>query len=99
MHALFSLSSNLIPVMQFERDFMQLTGLTLDLTRFAFAFIAAVVSGVLVRWIRNPTGARAACWFAQSCTFVVLLDQRGTATLSPHACMYSNAICKVKSSA
>lgn len=54
MKALFSLSSNLIPVMQFERDFMQFTGLTLDLTRFAFAFIAAVLSGMLIRWIRNP---------------------------------------------
>jgi hypothetical protein len=57
MKALFSLSTNLIPVMQFERDFMQFTGLTLDLTRFAFAFIAAVYSGMLIRWIRNPAGA------------------------------------------
>jgi hypothetical protein len=58
MKALFSLSTNLIPVMQFERDFMQFTGLTLDLTRFAFAFIAAVYSGMLIRWIRNPAGAQ-----------------------------------------
>lgn len=73
MKALFSLSSNLIPVMQFERDFMQFTGLTLDLTRFAFAFIAAVLSGMLVRWIRNPAGARAAQQPWQSCKRAVLL--------------------------
>ena len=56
MKALFSLSSNMIPELQFERDFMALTGLTLDMTRFAFAFIGAVASGIFVRWIRFPAG-------------------------------------------
>lgn len=56
MKALFSLSSNMIPELQFEKDFMAITGLTLDMTRFAFAFIGAVASGFFVRWIRYPAG-------------------------------------------
>jgi hypothetical protein len=56
MKALFSLSHNAIPVMGFERDFMTTTGLTLDQTRFALAFLGAVTSGLIVRCIRSTTG-------------------------------------------
>jgi hypothetical protein len=53
---LFQVSTNLIPVMGFEREIIAATGLTLDLTRFAIAFFLAVLSGVLVRFVRAPTG-------------------------------------------
>lgn len=53
---IFQVSINLIPVMGFEKEAMAATGLTLDQTRFALSFIGAVLSGVLVRWIRAPKG-------------------------------------------
>lgn len=56
MKALFTLSTNLIPVMDFEREFMAVSGTTLDQARFALAFIGALVSGFCIRWISNPKG-------------------------------------------
>ncbi|KAF8073163.1 LPLAT1 [Scenedesmus sp. PABB004] len=55
MKSVFSLDSNIIPEMEFERDIMRATGITLDLTRFALSFGGAVLSGIAVRGIRNPT--------------------------------------------
>jgi hypothetical protein len=33
------------------------TGLSLDQTRFAIAFLSAVLAGLFIRLLRNPTGA------------------------------------------
>lgn len=63
MKALFTLSTNLIPVMDFERHFMAVSGTTLDQTRFALAFIGALLSGFLIRYIPGAKGVSAVqCW-------------------------------------
>lgn len=59
MKALFTLSTNLIPVMDFERHFMAVSGTTLDQTRFALAFIGALLSGFLIRYIPGAKGVSA----------------------------------------
>ena len=64
MKALFTLSSNLIPEMEFERQFAAISGTTLDQTRFALAFIGALLSGFLIRAIPGAKGAPgAAVWY------------------------------------
>jgi len=56
MKGLLVLRHNMIPEQPFETEFGQLTGLSLDQTRFAFAFIGALLSGILIRWLRHPAG-------------------------------------------
>eukprot|EP00775_Hariotina_reticulata_P003753 gene3753-4011_t len=55
MKAILVLKHNIIPEQPFETEFGQITGLSLDQTRFAFAFIGALLSGILIRWLRHPT--------------------------------------------
>lgn len=61
MHQLFSLSSNLIPVMDFEKQFMATSGTTLDQARFAMAFIGALLAGSLIRLLPGAKGACVCC--------------------------------------
>jgi hypothetical protein len=78
---LLQASTNLIPVMGFERELIAATGLTLDQSRFALAFIGAVLSGALMRGIRSPTGAlmrgwcvlRVCAWRVSVCVCTVCL--------------------------
>jgi hypothetical protein len=56
MKALFTLSSNVIPVMDYERQFMAISGTTLDQARFALSFIGALLSGFLIRFIPTARG-------------------------------------------
>jgi hypothetical protein len=56
MKALFTLSTNIIPEMEFERQFMAASGTTLDQARFAMAFIGALLSGFLIRFIPGAKG-------------------------------------------
>jgi len=67
MKALFTLSTNLIPVMDFEREFMAVSGTTLDQARFALAFIGALVSGFCIRGISNPKGGCSAVRRGRAC--------------------------------
>lgn len=56
MKALFTLSTNLIPEMEFERQFMAASGTTLDQARFSMAFLGALLSGFLIRFIPGTKG-------------------------------------------
>jgi hypothetical protein len=56
MKALFTLSTNLIPVMDFEKQFMAASGTTLDQARFSMAFIGALIAGTLIRWLPRGNG-------------------------------------------
>jgi hypothetical protein len=61
MKALFTLSTNLIPVMDFEKQFMAASGTTLDQARFSMAFIGALISGALIRWLPRGNGESVCC--------------------------------------
>lgn len=56
MKALFQLSTNIIPEMEFERQFMAASGTTLDQARFAMAFIGALLAGTVIRIIPGAKG-------------------------------------------
>lgn len=56
MKALFQLSTNVIPEMEFERQFMAASGTTLDQARFAMAFIGALLAGTVIRFIPGAKG-------------------------------------------
>jgi hypothetical protein len=56
MKALFQLSTNVIPEMEFERQFMAASGTTLDQARFAMAFLGALLAGFLIRFIPGAKG-------------------------------------------
>lgn len=73
MKALFTLSTNIIPEMEFERQFMAASGTTLDQTRFALAFIGALLSGFLIRFIPGAKGESSPQFRAKLSSFLAML--------------------------
>lgn len=58
---LFSMQTNLIPRMEWERRVNTTLGMSADQTRFALAFFGACAAGMLLRMIKSPArecGAR-----------------------------------------
>lgn len=69
MKALFQLSTNVIPEMEFERQLMAASGTTLDQARFAMAFLGALLAGFLIRFI---PGAKARNLFSTVVGFLLV---------------------------